>query len=80
MKRTLYFGNPAHLATKNEQLIIKRDNHSDTTIPIEDIGFVILDHYDISITKTILQKLTGNNSAVIITDEKLLRSLSAASL
>jgi CRISPR-associated protein Cas1 len=59
MKRTLYFGNPAHLATKNEQLIIKRDNHSDTTIPIEDIGFVILDHYDISITKTILQKLTG---------------------
>ena len=52
MKRTLYFGNPAHLSTKNEQLIIKRDNHSDTSIPIEDIGFVILDHYDISITKT----------------------------
>ena len=70
MKRTLYFGNPAHLSTKNEQLIIKRDNHSDTSIPIEDIGFVILDHYDILITKTILQKLTENNSAVIITNEK----------
>ena len=70
MKRTLHFGSPAHLSTKNEQLVIKRDGETDVTIPIEDIGYVIIDHYGISITKTILQKLTENNSAVIITDEK----------
>jgi len=56
IKRTLYFGNPAYLGMKNSQIeirspaveknkdlpcIIKRERI--TTIPIEDIGIVILD-------------------------------------
>ncbi len=70
IKRSLYFGNHARLSTQNNQLLIKRDNQDDITIPIEDIGYVILDHYAINISKTLLQKLMANNTAVIITDEK----------
>ena len=70
MKRTLYFGSPAHLSTENEQLVINREGEKDVTIPIEDIAYLILEHYKISITKTIIQKLAINNTAVIVTDEK----------
>lgn len=70
IKRSLYFGSHVRLSTQHEQLVIKRDNQDDVTVPIEDIGYVILDHYAINISKTLLQKLTSNNTAVIVTNEK----------
>lgn len=70
IKRSLYFGSHVRLSTQHEQLVIKRDNQDDVTVPIEDIGYVILDHYAINISKTLLQKLTANNTALIVTDEK----------
>ncbi len=72
IKRTLYFGNPAYLNTRNEQLVINLpdsrglDNQSGkNTIPIEDVGVVILDHQQITITHALVEKLMGNNCAVI---------------
>ena len=63
IKRTLYFGNPAYLSLTNKQLVIrlpeveKADNVSEIikekavrTIPIEDVGVVMLDHKQITIT------------------------------
>ncbi|NLX72836.1 MAG: type II CRISPR-associated endonuclease Cas1, partial [Bacteroidales bacterium] len=54
IKKTLYFGNPAYLSTRNEQLVVnipeaqELDNKSGiNTIPIEDIGIVITDHQQI---------------------------------
>ena len=45
IKRTLYFGNPAYLKTTNEQLVIElKDSDTPQSAPIEDIGFIILDH------------------------------------
>lgn len=38
------------------------------TIPIEDIGVVLLDHYRLTLTSTLLNKLLGNNVAVITCD------------
>jgi CRISP-associated protein Cas1 len=70
MKRTLYFGNPAYLSTKNEQLVVKINDTEERKIPIEDIAFVVLDNDRITLTKSILHKLTKNNTAVIITNEK----------
>jgi CRISPR-associated protein Cas1 len=76
IKRTLYFGNPAYLKTNNEQLIIEmRDpDNAETstgetkTAPIEDIGLLILDHQQITVTQALLAKLLANNTAVITCD------------
>jgi CRISPR-associated protein Cas1 len=70
IKRTLYFGNPAYLKTKNEQLIISlKDSEEEKQVPIEDIGVLILDHSQITITQPTLSRLLHNNTAVITCDE-----------
>ena len=75
IKRTLYFGNPAYLSTRNSQLVINLpeangiDNLTgNNTIPIEDIGVVVLDHKQITITHGLLESLLANNAAVITCD------------
>jgi CRISPR-associated protein Cas1 len=69
IKRTLYFGNPAYLKTKNEQLIIDlQETDESKSVPIEDIGLVILDHQQITITQAVMAKLLENNTALITCD------------
>lgn len=75
IKKTLYFGNPAYLSTRNEQLVVNipeaqgLDNKSGiNTIPIEDIGIVITDHQQITITHSLIEKLLANNCALISCD------------
>ncbi len=72
IKRTLYFGNPAYLSVKNEQLVINipqsGNETADTslkTIPIEDIGVVVLDNPQITLTHYAIEKLLANNCALI---------------
>jgi CRISP-associated protein Cas1 len=70
LKRTLYFGNPAYLKTRNEQLVIElKESDQPRTIPIEDIGLLILDHQQITITQATLAKLLDKNVALITCDE-----------
>ena len=69
IKRTLYFGNPAYLKTTNEQLVIEmHDSGEAKSTPIEDIGLLILDHQQITITQALLAKLLEKNVAVITCD------------
>ncbi len=80
IKRTLCFSNPAYLSLRNAQLVIKlpeveKTDVSDsfkreatTTIPIEDIGVVVLDNKQITITQGVLEALLENNCAVITCD------------
>lgn len=80
IKRTLCFGNPTFLSLKNDQLVIKlpeveKSNLPDNikqdsirTIPIEDIGVIILDNKQITITQGVLEKMLENNCAVITCD------------
>lgn len=76
IKKTLYFGNPAYLSLKLEQLVIKTQRQEDDgesltrTIPIEDIGVVVLDHRQITITQGVMEKLLENNCAVITCDSR----------
>lgn len=82
IKRTLYFGNPAYLSVKSAQLEVRLpevENNSTLTnsfkssavkrIPIEDIGVVVLDNRQITITQGALGALLDNNVAVISCDE-----------
>jgi len=72
IKRTLYFGNEAYLSTEDEQLVVSYpdDKKPETKAPIEDIGMVILDHYRVVISHTLLSKLLDQNAAVVTCDEK----------
>jgi CRISPR-associated protein Cas1 len=71
IKRTLYFGNPAYLKTKNEQLVVEMSDTGETkSVPIEDIGIIILDHQQITITQAVMAKLLENNTALITCNQK----------
>ena len=87
IKRTLYFGNPSYLSLKNAQLVFrlpeveKNDSFPKTfkkesvrTVPIEDIGVVILDHKQITITQGLIEALLENNAAVITCNSKSMPS------
>jgi len=66
IKRTLFFGNPAYLSTKNEQLIVEFPSLLTTqSVPIEDIGIVVLENIQITITNALLEKLINNNVSLI---------------
>ena len=72
IKRTLYFGNDAYLHTKIEQLVIEFADKEKppVTVPIEDIGIVILDANRLTISQHLISKLLHNNVALITCDEK----------
>jgi CRISPR-associated protein Cas1 len=69
IKRTLYFGNPCYLKTRNEQLVVELvESNELKEAPIEDIGIVILDHPQITLTQALLAKLMANNTVVMSCD------------
>jgi CRISPR-associated protein Cas1 len=70
IKRTLYFGNPAYLSTRNQQMVVERKDQEQISIPIEDVGVVILDHPQITITQVCMARLLENNTALITCDDK----------
>lgn len=75
IKRTLCFSNPAYLSMKNKQLVVRLESRGDepgqqTTIPIEDIGMVVLDNPQITLTHGLMASLLDNNASVITCDER----------
>jgi CRISPR-associated protein Cas1 len=69
IKKTLYFGSATYLSVKQQQLVIKNEA-AEKAVPIEDIGVLVLDNYQITVTHTVLQKLLDNNCAVITCNDK----------
>ncbi|WP_308603826.1 type II CRISPR-associated endonuclease Cas1 [uncultured Fibrobacter sp.] len=68
LKRTLYFGNAAYLSFKDNQLVVKTPDGTVKTAAIEDVGFVILDNSQITLSNVLLSALLENNCAVISCD------------
>lgn len=65
LKKTLLLENKASLSSKNNQLLIKTELR-DATIPIEDIGYIVVDHPETYISIPALNSLIENNCALII--------------
>lgn len=67
IKRTLHFGNPAYLSTKNNQLVVHypEPDKVPKTVPIEDVGIIILEDPQITISNGLLEQLTNQNTAVV---------------
>ena len=83
IKKTLCFSSPAYLSLRDAQLLIRLPEvetnemltesfkkGSERTIPIEDIGVVVLDNRRITITSGVLEALLENNAAVITCDQR----------
>lgn len=70
IKRTLMFPNPAYLSHKNSQLVISfpEKEKEDRTVPIEDIGVVVLENQQITISHGCIAMLLQNNVAVVSCD------------
>ncbi len=75
IKKTLYFGNPAVLRIKDRQLVIEtNDDETEekktVTLPVEDIGAVILDNQQIMLSQRVFQLLLESNSCIMLCSDK----------
>lgn len=82
IKRTLCFTTPAYLSLKDAQLVVRlpeveksdlpvhMKKESVRTIPVEDIGVVVLDNRQITVTHGLLEALLENDCAVITCDSR----------
>lgn len=83
IKKTLCFSNPAYLSLRDRQLVIKLPEvekainypeklkqEAELTRPIEDIGIIVLDNRQITLTTGLMDALLENNCAVITCDAR----------
>lgn len=70
LKRTLYFGNPAKLRVSQSQLSIELTPEDHHTVPLEDVGMVVLDHPQIVVTQAVWEGLLEQKAAVVVCDSK----------
>ena len=70
--RSIYIGNPAYLKLKDKQLKVTDPETKEEkgSIPIEDIGLLMLDHYQITLSHQLIQELMKNNVILISCDER----------
>ncbi|WP_347069471.1 type II CRISPR-associated endonuclease Cas1 [Flavobacterium sp. WV_118_3] len=71
LKRTIYIGNPSYLKVKDNQLYIEDPLLKEVKgiVPIEDIGFLIMDHPQITLSNPLIVMMQQHNVAIISCDE-----------
>jgi len=65
IKRTILIENKTTITTKNLQLVIKTEA-KEGTIPIEDLGYLVIDHPETYLSMPAMNLLIENNAAIII--------------
>jgi len=72
VKRTIHFSNPAHLSTSKKQLVVelKDEKRTQHTLPIEDLGLIVLEHPQITFTMSLLDELLDNKVGVVTCNAK----------
>lgn len=71
LKRTLYFTKPSYLSVKDKQLVVEvKDEAQPKTVPIEDIGFMLIESMQITLSMPLINELMNNNVVVIFCDAK----------
>ncbi|MHA7099683.1 type II CRISPR-associated endonuclease Cas1 [Roseivirga pacifica] len=70
-KRSIYFTKPCYLHIKHKQLIVELRNEGlQKMIPLEDVGFIVLENPQITITTGAIEEMANQNIAVIFCDKK----------
>jgi CRISPR-associated protein Cas1 len=72
IKRTIFIGSDAYLHTRHKQLHIefKEEGKEPVSIPIEDIGVLVLEAYRLSLSTKLISRLLDNNVALITCDDR----------
>jgi CRISPR-associated protein Cas1 len=65
LKKTIFIAQKSSLRTKNRQLLIQSEIR-EASIPIEDIGFVVIENQESFLSLPALNLLVENNAAVVI--------------
>lgn len=68
--KTIIFSNPCKLSVKNFQLVCESDGKEKISLPIEDIGTIILENQQISITNYLLAICSEYNITIFTCDKK----------
>ncbi|MBS1550037.1 MAG: type II CRISPR-associated endonuclease Cas1 [Bacteroidetes bacterium] len=65
--RSIYIGNPAYLKLKDEQMYILDPNTNTVKgkVAVEDLGVLMLDHFQITLTHQLIQRMMEHNVVVI---------------
>ncbi len=75
IKRTLCIESPCHLKCRKDQLVVSYEHikgfeeRAEKIVPIEDIGILVLEHQQITLSHYLLDKLLSNNASVITCNE-----------
>jgi CRISPR-associated protein Cas1 len=70
IKRTIYITNPYQLSYRNNQLIVRSaDAKLESFIPIEDIGILLIESREVTLSSYLLSELASANVAVCVCDE-----------
>lgn len=71
-KRVITITQPYHMRVKNKQLVLteKTEEGKDHTIPVEDLGCVIFESDQITVTIRLLQEFAENNVGVIFCNKQ----------
>ena len=70
IKRTIEISSKSHLSLRNKQLAISQSGGEVGQIPIEDIGELILNNPQTTMTQSVMIESQKNNVALVLCDEK----------
>ncbi|MDL1913002.1 MAG: type II CRISPR-associated endonuclease Cas1 [Bergeyella sp.] len=68
--RSIYVGNPAYLKLKDRQMkvVCPETKEEKGSVPVEDLGLLMLDHFQITLSHQLIQKMMLHNVVVISCD------------
>ncbi len=72
IKRTVDISEPAFLRLRKNQLLVEKDGELAASIPVEDLGVLILQHPAISLTQSLVIACQQNNTVIVFCDRKYL--------
>lgn len=70
IKRIIEVSNPAQLHLRNSQMIIKKEGENDSSVPVEDMGILILANPLIIISQSLIASCQENNCIIVFCDQR----------
>ncbi len=73
IKRTIAITTPCHLSLRQEQMLVRSkliEGDAGRTVPVEDMGLLLMEHAQVTVTQGLLAKLMEHNVAVVNCNEQ----------
>ena len=71
LKRTIYLTRPGYLSLKNNQLVFRqKDTEDKKIVPVEDLGFLVVENQQVVISVPLIEKLAEHNVATVFCNSK----------